>query len=667
MQELKKELKSCRMSEPIQGNERQIEAIRFTQGPAMILAGPGSGKTFVTVERICYLITHHHIDPSDILVITFTKAAAREMQERFFRHMGKERPPVRFGTFHAIFYYILRQSAQYRDYTIIKESEQKKILRKILSMHSRFRYVREEDLGTLLKEISKRKSSFAVPWDADHKKQDPPALAEMKPEDFLFLYEEYQACLREFQKMDFEDIGLFCEALLENPERLKYWQSQFVYLLVDEFQDISPLQYRLVKMLAGPQNNLFVVGDDDQSIYGFRGASPRSMKQFQRDYPECQKILLPVNYRCHRDIVQAALAVIADNRERFPKELEASHVDGEGMSLKIFIDREEEQDFLKVALTRQLAGQELSETAFLCRSHYDCLLQCRFLDQIKIPYTMQETAGNPFDHFVIRDLMTYLELAGGCRERNKFLRIMNRPVRYLRRESLQEEMVTKEQWISYYRAVPDMVKELERLFNALTRLSHMTPYLALRYIRNVIGYDRYLKEKYVGEEQTGYLQIAEDFQELARGFSNVRTFSDYISQFKKTAKQKKEEPLPCGVRVMTIHASKGLEFDTVYLPMCEEGHIPSKRATDEQMLEEERRLFYVAMTRARKNLVITAVRSKSGKERPSSFLEPLQTVPGKEKGGRNQSSSSTSSSNSSESRYSSNASATASYSSSSSI
>lgn len=614
-----------------------MRAIRFTQGPALVLAGPGSGKTFVTVERIRHLLTHHKVEPEHILVITFTRAAALEMQERFFKLMESTKPAVWFGTFHAIFYYILRQSSQYRDYTILTETEKRKLLRKILSMHRRFVSVREEDHENLLKEISRyknRQGRFGE--EAEEEQKNLSALpADIKQEDFVFLCTEYQKYLREFHKMDFDDMGILCEELLTKEEKTRrLWQGQYQYILVDEFQDIGPLQYRLIRLLSAPQNNLFVVGDDDQSIYGFRGASPLSMQQFQRDYPSCECILLNVNYRCHESVVQAAQNMISENKERFSKQVTANHKTGDGIACRIFKTREDEQVFWKEEFQRQQREQKLERTAILCRTNLDCTLQSRFLDENNIPYTMKEPPKSRFDHFVVQDILTYLTLGDGNRERRNFLRIMNRPVRYIRRESLQNETVQREEWLAYYKGTAEMEREIGNLFRSLDMLKRMKPCLAVRYIRNVIGYDRYLKEKYSGETVMEYLRIAEEFQEFARSFKNVREILAYCAREEEEVREQKkefyqhkgEQKEKRGVQIMTIHASKGLEFDCVCIPSCEEGNIPSKKSKEEKELEEERRMFYVAMTRAKYKLMITAVKSENGREQPSRFLEKLPEV-----------------------------------------
>lgn len=619
-------------------NPSQEKAVRHTTGPAMILAGPGSGKTFTTVQRIKHLITHHGIDPVNILVITFSKAAAYEMQERFFHLMEPLKPPVWFGTFHAIFYHILKQSAQYRSYTIITGEEKRKVIHNIVRMHRRFVYIKEEDYDKLLKAVSRIKNipdfSLSDSSDAEYiinlLEESVVPLSEMSKEDLTFLLLEYQKYLTEFKQMDFDDIIVYCEMLLvQNSELLKKWQAQFQYILIDEFQDIAPRQYRIMRLLAAPDHNIFIVGDDDQSIYRFRGASPASMGKFMKDYPDARQILLNVNYRCHKQIVDAALAVVAENKQRFVKRIEAVHMNGEGLHCHIFDTQEEEQRYLVDRLNMQLGDKSLQQSAIICRTNYECVLWGQLLERNKIPYQLKEIPKSRFSHFVIKDLLTYLELAAGSRKRSLFLRIMNRPVRYIRRDSLTEEEISEQMWKQYYCDNSVVQDAITGLFRGLKSISGKKPYLAIRYIRSVIGYDSYLTDKYNIEQSKEYLQIAEEFQELGKQFASYTELKEYIDEYEEMIRQQKNgfsentDLSKKGIDLLTMHASKGLEYDSVYLPGCMEGKIPSKRAVTQEDVEEERRMFYVAMTRARNNLYISAVGDKTGKDVPSRFLRPI--------------------------------------------
>ena len=631
-----------------------------TVGAAQVFAGPGSGKTYVTVHRIKHLISQQGIDPSHILVITFTKAAALEMQERFFRLMEPERPPVRFGTFHAVFYHILKQSPQYRSYSIITESEKKRLLRQIIHIHRRFSCVQEEDFEELIVSVNTYQISSVV---------KPLSVQNITEDDIVFLNEEYEAYLREFKQMDFSGIIRHCKTLLtDDREALALWQSRFRFIMIDEFQDISPDQYEIIRLLAAPENNLFIVGDDDQSIYGFRGASPDSMQVFMQDYPNADRIFLDTNYRCGVRIVDAAGKVIGENNKRIDKKVRAAHTNGKGFELQIFENEAREEEYLIRELQEKHRMGELDECAMICRTNYECALWAKKLHKGGIPFHMKESPHNPFQHFVVRDIMAYLALAQGEMYRKYFLRIMNRPVRYLKRESIREEHINEKELMTYYQDTPAIQREIYKLFRDLENIKVKRLHLQVHYIRKVIGYDKYLQDKYSADKAEELIQIAIDFQKLAEQYQNYTDLNDYISQYEETLKkatgnkpvigrmQDRAEEKQTGIHLMTMHASKGLEFDVVYLPGCQEGKIPSDKSQTAEEIEEERRMFYVAMTRAKRELYITAYKGKSGKDVPSRFLKCLC-----------QSSSSISSSNSEASRYSSKASATASYSSSSSI
>lgn len=632
-------------------------------GPAMVLAGPGSGKTFVTVHRIHRLITSQGVDPAHILVITFTKAAALEMQERFFRLSAKPLP-VRFGTFHALFYHILRQSAQYRGYTIITETEKRKLIRDIIHNHRRFVYLQEEDREELLAAVSRYKTEMAENQAKNRKVEEKADMAsadnmtqiqKMKPEDFLFLLKEYQSWLAEFSKFDFDDLMTACLQLLqEDGDCLSAWQAQFRYILVDEFQDISPVQYEIVKLLAAPENNLFIVGDDDQSIYGFRGASPDSMQRFLADFSQAKQILLDVNFRCHEKVVQAAGRVIGENENRIPKQILSAHAAGEGVLLCPAPSREKLQEAVAAAMKKEQAAGKLSDCAMICRTNLDCGFWAQTLHDAGIPYVLKEKPQNRFSHFVVRDICAYLALGQGDHSRSHFFRVMNRPVRYIKRDSLPSEQVVREAWIAYYSDTPVIQARVIKLYKDIDNLSGKRLHLQIHYIRKVIGYETYLREKYGSEKAEELIKVGEEFEAFSRQFSSLQEMKAYMEESVQAINEPAADQT--GVRLLTMHASKGLEFGTVFLPDCIEGKIPSEQAKTQAETEEERRMFYVAMTRAKNRLFLFFQNGKTGKDAPSRFLNPLLSQE-----------LSTSSSNSAASRNSSKASATASYSSSSSI
>lgn len=606
-------------------NPVQKEAIMFADGAMQVLAGPGSGKTFVTIQRIKYLIEICGVEPSSILVITFTKAAANEMKQRFYALMKEQMLPVNFGTFHAIFYHILRQTGQYHKYSLITEMEKRKLILQILKMPSTLLLTSDEKVDNLLRYISQMKNGGNVSQGTFSK------------EELERYYQEYNQYLKEFQKLDFDDMGLLCQEMFrEKPEVLARWRETYRYILVDEFQDINDVQYKIVKDIAGEHPNLFVVGDDDQSIYGFRGARPDIMKQFMVDFPQAKQLLLDTNYRCHEQIVQKSLMVINENKNRFVKKMKAVHTDGKGVSIKAFVDAGKEYEWLLAKLEESYFTSikdgdidiSTGDTAVIYRTNYECNLLAEKLLLRGIPFSMKEPIRSRFDHFVIKDLLAYLEFANVNRSRELFHLIMNRPLRYLKKDSARAKQISLQEILSYYEDNPHMQTVAYELFEDIEYICGKKPYLAIQYIRNVIGYDDFLKETYGIEAGKKLIEIAEEFQALSKKYKTYKELSDYISQCKELVYQKQQEQTneqrtQQGIHIMTMHMAKGLEFDTVYLPDLNEGKMPMRQARLPMELEEERRMLYVAMTRAKKSLYLLLVKEKTGKDIPSRFLLPI--------------------------------------------
>lgn len=608
------------------GNPSQREAIEFANGAMQVLAGPGSGKTFVIVQRIKYLIEHHNVDPNQILVITFTKAAAVEMEQRFYKLMEQKRLPVTFGTFHAVFYQILRQTGKYRNVTLIQEIEKRKLLLHLLNMPKTPLFYQNERLEQLLRYISQIKNAGG---DTEAVTQET-----FPAEELAHLYNEYNQYLREFSKLDFDDMGMLClQVFKENPQILFKWQNRYRYILIDEFQDINLMQYEIMKNIAGENGNLFVVGDDDQSIYGFRGARPDIMKKFMADYSNARQVLLDINYRCHQRIVQAAGQVIALNHDRFSKKIRAAHDEGEGIRLLAFPDADKEYEKLSDmlhTLYREKGIEGLNETAIIYRTNSECSTLAEKLIFYDLPFQMKEPLKSSFDHFVIQDLMAYLDFANGNRQREIFHLIMNRPLRYLRKDCAVRNPVELRELLQYYKTNENMQNAARKLFADFDQISSMRPALAIRYIRQVVGYDKYLKETYGPDEFEEFTQKADAFQKLAREYRFFSDLKAHVERCREDIYQKQQEirekegtEKPAGIRIMTMHASKGLEFERVFLLDLNEGRLPARQSVTAEEIEEERRMFYVAMTRAKKELYLLYCDQKTGKGIPSRFLEPL--------------------------------------------
>ena len=590
-------------------NTGQARAIAHCFGPIQVLAGPGSGKTFTIVKRILNLIEHQKIPPEKILVITFTKAAALEMQSRFLKEIRRSYSAVSFGTFHSIYYQMLSRSGYLSDFSLISEFDKIKILRKILNRLLPSQTFGISEYHEILNEISLKKNL---------------ELGEVSRERFHDIYEEYCELLKEARKIDFDDMILSCFEMFNQQEKiLRKWQNYFSHLLVDEFQDINRLQYLVLKQIAAPRNNLFIVGDDDQSIYGFRGANPSVMQDFLSDFPECDKVVLETNYRSTKQIVTAASKVINLNKNRMPKDYQALREGEEPVMLKF--PRREDEDVWLVNKIGEYQSAYLKDMAVILRTNHEVsALAAKCIGQ-GIKVRTMEKVRDIFSHFAVIDILDYISFACGQRERSRFLNIINKPMRYLSRRSVAEAggIITEQELLCYYQDNAEALVEIRRFFAACERIRLMSPYLAINFIRQGIGYDRYLKERAKQGEFAEWMGICDELLESCKGYETFEEWFEMIKGAKVLVSEQKEEMKGKneGLNIITMHSSKGLEFQTVFLPHLNEGIIPGPKALTDNQIEEERRLFYVAMTRAKEQLFMTY--TESTKYVPSRFLEPL--------------------------------------------
>ncbi len=603
-------------------SEVQQRAVTHRGGPMLVLAGPGSGKTLVLTWRVRYLTEVCRINPGEILVITFTRAAAREMKERYLRMTGSESTAVSFGTFHAVFFQILKLAYGYRSENILREEEKYRFLKDAV-----FRQKLEpDDEAELLSSISSEISRV---------KNERPDLQVYKAtscdsKSFRAIFNEYDNRLRRSGKIDFDDMLGYCyELLKERPDILRAWQRKFRYILVDEFQDINQLQYDIVRMLAAPEDNLFIVGDDDQSIYRFRGAKPQIMLHFEEDYPAAKRVLLDTNYRCTGAIVEGAGRVIANNKERFPKDIRAQKDRGPAILTHLFKNQEEEYACVidKIRLWREKGGS-YGDIAVLFRTNTQPRKLVEELIAEGIPFRMRDSLPNLYDHWIVRDIFTYLRMSKGSLKRSDFLQIMNRPKRYIGRECLESEEISWEALLTWYDDKPWVCERIEKLQKDLKLAGRLSPSGALHYIRHIIGYEGYLKEyaEYRGRNPEELSAVLDELAELAKGFSTLADWEAHIARVREElAKQARErEQNKDSVSLSTMHSSKGLEYRIVFIIDANEGITPHRRVIFEEDMEEERRLFYVAMTRAKELLYIFSVKKLYGKKAEiSRFVEEL--------------------------------------------
>ena len=601
-------------------NPSQLRAIIHLSGPMMVLAGPGSGKTSVIVERTAYMIKEGKIPASSILVVTFSRAAATEMKERFLKFVNRDRSEVTFGTFHGIFYGILKAAYNLNASNILSEEEKYSILRE---MTEKFGQEMEQE-GDFLEEIAKEIS--VVKGNCISLEHYYASCC--SDEVFREIYNGYKNALRTRRKLDFDDMILCCyELFSQRSDILKAWQKKFVYILVDEFQDINSLQYKILQMLAAPANNLFIVGDDDQSIYHFRGARPEIMLNFTRDYPGAETVLLDVNYRCSGNILKTAMNVINCNKKRFRKKLTTPNDVGMPVTCKVFDNPREEAVCVAAALKKRLEkGEKLENTAILLRTNQEAESLITALMEYQIPFTMKEQLPNLYRHWICRNLLAYLHMAAGDRSRKNFLELMNRPNRYISRDALKNSQISFHDLREYYKDKDWMCDRITTLETHLRILGTLSPFAAVNFIRKGMGYEEYLREyaQFRRLKPEELLEILDRIHESTRGMKNLKQWEDYIEDYteKLNEQAKRQRDRKEGVTVSTLHAVKGLEYDIVYILNVNEGSIPYRKAVLVEAVEEERRLFYVGMTRARRKLVLAYVNRQYEKERePSRFLE----------------------------------------------
>lgn len=598
-------------------------------GPCLCLAGPGSGKTTVITERVRYLLEEQKISPLSILVITFTKAAAVEMQERFTKLHGNQRCPVTFGTFHSVFFWILRQAYHLNASNILKEDQKYGIIRELIDKTKLEIEDETEFIQGITGEISLVKND-RIPLENYYSKN-------CSEELFRKIYAGYQERIESMHLLDFDDMLVMCYQLLKKREDIRRgWQERFQYILIDEFQDINSIQYDTVRLLAEPKDNLFIVGDDDQSIYRFRGARPEIMLNFEKDYPGATKILLAENYRSTENIIRAAGKVIAFNEKRFPKEIHGVRDKGDPVEIHSFANPTQEASvLLKKIQEYRKQGYEYRDLAVLFRTNTGARIVVEKLMEYNLPFQMRDSLPNIYEHWITKDILCYLRLARGSRKRQDFLKIANRPKRYIAREALEDSEISFLALRRYYENRDWMLDRIDRLEYDLKVLGGMAPYAAINYIRHGVGYEKYLEE-YAEFRRIKVEELYEVLNELSEGAKEFQTYEawlqhmeEYKEVLEEQARQRRESGE--GITLTTLHSSKGLEFPVVFILDINEGVIPHRKAVLDADLAEERRMFYVGMTRAKEHLHLYYTKERFGKKQEvSQFIEELR---GKKKHG----------------------------------
>ena len=594
-------------------NKSQIQAISHMDGPAMVLAGPGSGKTTVITHRIKNLIEKAEVRPENILVVTFTKAAAISMQKRFSTLMnGGKGQLVTFGTFHSVFYKILRKSRRYEATEILSERQKTDYIMEIIGRYG----ISSNDISELSQNIINDIGN--IKGNMLNAQEYEPSCC--KKEDFIKVYNAYNLELKKDGKMDFDDILRECYLLLcENHTILEQWRELYKYILIDEFQDINRIQMNIIELLASPLNNIFVVGDDDQSIYGFRGARPEIMIEFKDYYPEAELIVLNVNYRSTQSIINVAGRVIENNKTRLDKCAHANNDKDFQPDIRKFRNQVEELKFVVSKIKEyENQGISLSEMAILVRNNSQIQEISSFLKNRKIEAESGKHRSNIYNGMVAKDILSYVRGAlkfDGTYFNEDLIYVLNKPQRYISRQVVLSVNMN----ISAVRRIYSKNNIDSFLFH-IEMIRKLPPQAALSYIRKGAGYEEYLR-LYAIENNIPMSGLLKQLEQLVQECSKFNTLEQWINSIDSAQnsegqnfgkKSSGEGGTNNRINIMTMHGSKGLEFKAVFIVDANQGIIPTSKALRERDFEEERRLFYVAITRAIDYLNVYAVEERLG-------------------------------------------------------
>lgn len=606
----------------MQFNKAQIQAIQHNKGPCMVIAGPGSGKTTVLTHRVRYLIDRCGVKPSDILVITFTKAAAEQMKFKFKGLSEGRSSAVTFGTFHAVFFTILKAAYNYSARCIITPQVQHEFVKDQIH-RLEFEYDDEKEaVDGVLSEISRVKGE-AVNIDEYESRCIP-------PQSFRIIYMAYDDMLVRKHLIDFDDMIVQCrELLMQREDYRRAWQNKYKYILIDEFQDINKAQFDVVRILADEYRNLFVVGDDDQSIYGFRGSAPQIMLDFNKYYSDAVRIDMCINYRSTGNIVFASRAVAEENEHRYYKDITTYNSQGDTVSVYEFNSLNDEKAFLVSEIRRLIdTGIAADDIAVLSRTNVIGNMYMSRLESDGIPCCDYSVVQDIYEHWISKDILTYIRIALGSRERIDFLRIINKPLRYISRSYITQPADINALKRGY-EGNEQMSKQVEKLVSDISMIRSMPPFAAVNYIRKGVGYDEYIRN-YIYEHKADKEELYNVLDELAHRASQYMSLSqwlDGIAEYIRQCDKDRQNNTADGVHMLTMHGSKGLEYKIVLVMDVCEGIIPYNKSILDEQIEEERRLFYVAMTRAKEKLYLLYPKQRYNKDTTRSrFIEELLTA-----------------------------------------
>nr|WP_317332333.1 ATP-dependent helicase [uncultured Romboutsia sp.] len=620
-------------------NENQLKAVEHIDGPCMVLAGPGSGKTRVITYRIANLVINKNIKPTSILAISFTKASSIEMKNRALSLSNDFRMnKVTYGTFHSVFFRILRYFENYNIESILDEKTKRIGLKNILKGLNIENSDDDETIGQVINEISYVKNELMDKRDFKSEV--------LTNDEFIKVYNFYEEYKQQMNKIDFDDMLIKTYELLKcNKVALDRVRSVYRYILVDEFQDINKVQFEALKLIANPNNNIFVVGDEDQSIYGFRGSRPDFLLEFEEYFSNTKKVLLDINYRSKGEIIDIANRLIEKNTNRYEKVIKCGQGNGAKVNYISPEDSEEEAVYIAKDIKDKVQEDytEYTDFAVIYRTNIQSRALVDVFMDMRIPFVVKDSIVTIYDHWAAQDILAYLRIGVNPNSNKDWIRIINKPFRYISKDNLnliKDEPDFINSLINKCDLHPKQVKTINDLDIDISYLKGLNPKNAISYIRTTLDYDRYILDYCANRKikTNGLIEILNELESSATNFKTIQEYLDHIERVKSEIVDNKNNKETDGVIFTTMHSAKGLEFKNVYIIGANEGTIPHEKSyeiEDEEkkndQIEEERRLMYVAITRAEENICISSPINKYGKRvSKSRFVEDIKAPTKKE-------------------------------------
>ena len=620
-------------------NENQLKAVNHLDGPCMVLAGPGSGKTRVITYRIANMVVNKNIKPTSILAISFTKASSIEMKNRALSLSNDFRMnKVTYGTFHSVFFRILRYFENYNIESILDEKTKRIGLKNILKGLNIENADDDETIGQVINEISYVKNELMDKRDFKSEV--------LTNDEFIKVYNFYEEYKQQMNKIDFDDMLIKTYELLKNNKAaLDRVRSVYRYILVDEFQDINKVQFEALKLIANPSNNIFVVGDEDQSIYGFRGSRPDFLLEFEEYFSNTKKVLLDINYRSKGEIINIANRLIEKNTNRYEKVIQCGQGNGAKVNYISPEDSEEEAVYIAKDIKNKVQEDytEYTDFAVIYRTNIQSRALVDVFMDMRIPFVVKDSIVTIYDHWAAQDILAYLRIGVNPNSNKDWIRIINKPFRYISKDNLNlinDEPDFINSLINKCDLHPKQVKTINDLDIDISYVKGLNPKNAISYIRTTLDYDRYILDYCANRKikTNGLIEILNELESSATNFKTIQEYLEHIERVKSEIVDNKNNKETDGVIFTTMHSAKGLEFKNVYIIGANEGTIPHEKSyeiDDEEkkndQIEEERRLMYVAITRAEENICISSPINKYGKRvSKSRFVEDIKAPTKKE-------------------------------------